>query len=99
MGPGGIFDLGWMAWTAPTALLFVLVFGCIGLMGFLEWRNPGGAARHGVLGLETTRGDRLFISLLGAVFIFLGWLGLLSTPLWGPLVLSAVWAALIFWKA
>ena len=29
-----------------------------------------------MLGLDTTRGDRLFITLLGSAFIFLGWLGL-----------------------
>ena len=82
--------LGWMAWTWPTAAFFVFVFGCIALMGVLEYRNPGGAPRHGILGLDTTRGDRLFI--------FLGWLGLVGTPLWGALALAAIWCALVFWK-
>ena len=90
--------LGWMAWTWPTAAFFVFVFGCIALMGVLEYRNPGGAPRHGILGLDTTRGDRLFISLLGSAFIFLGWLGLVGTPLWGALALAAIWCALVFWK-
>jgi predicted small integral membrane protein len=35
-------------------------------MGVLEWRSPGGAPRRGILGLDTTRGDRLFITLLGS---------------------------------
>ena len=48
-------------------------------MGLLEWRRPGGAPRHGVLGLDTTRGDRLFIALLGSAFIFLGWLAKQTT--------------------
>ncbi len=91
-------NLGWMAWTGPTAAFFVFVFGCIALMGVLEWRAPGGSPRRGLLGLETTRGDRLFISLLGSVYIFLAWLGLFSTPLWGALIIAALWTTFVFWK-
>jgi predicted small integral membrane protein len=91
-------DLGWMAWTWPTAAFFVVVFVLIAVMGQLEWRRPGSAMRRGVLGLETTRGDRLFISLLGAAFIFLAWLAILGTPLWGALVAAVVWSGLVFWK-
>lgn len=90
--------MGWMAWTWQTAVFFVFVFGAIALMGFLEWRRSGGAPRHGVLGLDTTRGDRLFISLLGSAFILLAWLGLWSTPLWGGLALAVTWAVFVFWK-
>ena len=91
-------DLGWMAWTWPTAAFFVVVFVLIAVMGQLEWRRPGSAMRRGVLGLETTRGDRLFISLLGAAFIFLAWLAILGAPLWGALVAAVVWSGLVFWK-
>jgi predicted small integral membrane protein len=91
-------DLTWMAWTWPTAALFVFVFASIAAMGMLEWRSPGGAPRRGILGLDTTRGDRLFISLLGSAFIFLGWLGLMGTPLWGGLAISLAWSAFVFWK-
>jgi predicted small integral membrane protein len=91
-------NLGWKAWTGPTASFFWFVFGCIALKGVLEWRTPGGAPRRGVLGLETTRGDRLFISVLGAVYIFLAWLGLFSTPLWGALAIASLWTAFVFWK-
>jgi len=90
--------MGWMAWTWPTALFFIFIFGCIAVMGFLEYRNPGGAPRHGVLGLDTTRGDRLFIWLLGSVYIFLAWLGLFGTPLWVPLGLAIGWGVFCFWK-
>jgi predicted small integral membrane protein len=91
-------DLGWMAWTWPTAAFFVVVFVLIAAMGQLEWRRPGSAMRRGILGLETTRGDRLFISLLGAAFIFLAWLAILGTPLWGAFVAAVVWSGLVFWK-
>ena len=89
-------NLGWMAWTWPTAALIVSIFLSIALMGFLEWRNPGGNPRHGVFGLDTTRGDRLFITLLGSAFIFLGWLGLMGTPLWGGLVIAVLWGGFVF---
>ena len=90
--------LTWMAWTWPTAALFVFVFASIAAMGVLEWRSPGGAPRRGILGLDTTRGDRLFISLLGSAFIFLGWLGLMGTPLWGALAIAVAWGGFVYWK-
>ncbi len=89
--------LDWMAWTWPTAGFFAFVFVAIIVMGRLEWRRPGGAARRGILGLDTTRGDRLFISLLGAAFIFLAWLGLMGTPMLGGLAIAVAWAVLVFW--
>lgn len=88
----------WMAWTRATAAFFVFVFASIACMGFLEYRRPGGAPRHGVLGIETTRGDRLFIGLLGSAYIFLAWLGLIGPPLWAPLGLSILFITLVFWK-
>jgi predicted small integral membrane protein len=93
-----LFDGFWMAWTPATLAFFIFVFSAIALMGLLEWRRPGGAPRHGVLGLDTTRGDRLFISLLGSAYIFLGWLALFSTPLWGPLGVAVLWTAFVFRK-
>jgi predicted small integral membrane protein len=90
--------LGWMAWTWPTAAFFLFIVAAIAAMGILEWRSPGGAPRHGILGLDTTRGDRLFITLLGAAYIFLAWLGLMGTPLWGGLAISLAWGAFVFWK-
>ncbi|MEM9010757.1 MAG: DUF2160 family membrane protein [Pseudomonadota bacterium] len=90
--------LSWMAWTWQTAAFFVFVFAVIGWMGLREYLAPGGHPRRGILGLDTTRGDRLFISLLGAAFIFLGWLGLVGTPLWGALALALLWGAFVFWR-
>ncbi|MBY8974954.1 DUF2160 domain-containing protein [Rhodobacteraceae bacterium NNCM2] len=86
----------WMAWTNATAAFFIFVFGAVLLMGVREYFRPGGHPRRGVLGLETTRGDRLFISLLGSAFIFLGWLGLVGTPLWGALALMVLWSVFVF---
>ena len=90
--------LSWMAWTWPTALLFIGIFSAIFLMAILEVRNPGGAERDGILGLTTTRGDRLFLTLLGSAWIFLAWLGIFGTPLWGAIVVAVLWGTFCFWK-
>jgi predicted small integral membrane protein len=88
--------LSWMAWTWPTAAFFVFILLCLLAMSAWELYSPGGAPRHGILGLDTTRGDRLFISLLGSAFIFLAWLGIVGTPLWWPLVIALVFAFAVF---
>ena len=89
----------WMAWTPATFMLFCGIFGAIALIGFLEakWYRDG-VERKGILGLTTTLGDRLFISLLGSAYIFLAWLGLVGQPLWWPLALSIAWALFCFRK-
>lgn len=90
--------LSWMAWTVPTALIFVGIFSAMAVLTVLEIRHPGGAERKGAFGLVTTRGDRLFISLLGTVYIFLAWLGIFGEPLWFPLAISLAWGTFCFWK-
>ena len=88
--------LGWMAWTWQTALFFGVVVALLVLMTVLELLKPGGAPRRGVLGLTTTRGDRLFISLLAAGYIHLLWLAFFGVPLWGASALALVLAFLVF---
>jgi len=88
--------LTWMAWTWPTAAFFAFVFVCIASMAVWESRSPGGGPRHGILGLDTTRGDRLFITLLGSAYIFLAWLAFMGTPLWGALGISLVYGFVVF---
>ncbi len=88
--------LSWMAWTWPTAAFFVFIALCITAMGVWEYFRPGGDPRRGVFLLDTTRGDRLFITLLGSAFIFLAWLGFVGAPLWGPLVIAIAWAVFVF---
>ncbi|MEZ5732510.1 MAG: DUF2160 domain-containing protein [Paracoccaceae bacterium] len=88
-----------MAWTPATLLVFIGIFAAMAILTVLEIRRPGGDERHGVLGLTTTRGDRLFISLLGTSYIFMAWLGLVGMPLWWPLALSIAWGVFCFCKA
>ncbi|MDH5354029.1 MAG: DUF2160 domain-containing protein [Gammaproteobacteria bacterium] len=91
-----MMDLTWMAWTWPTVAFFLFILTCLIAMGLWEKQSPGGNPRRGVFGLDTTRGDRLFISILGSIFIFLGWLWAFSTPLWGALVIAIVWWIFVF---
>ena len=88
--------LSWMAWTWQTALFFGAIGVALLLMGLWEWRSPGGNPRRGVLSLTTTRGDRLFISLLAAGYIHLLWLAFFGAPLWGASAIAIVVAVLVF---
>ena len=89
----------WMAWTPVTFALFCGIFSAIALIATLEiTRYRDGIERKGVLGLTTTLGDRLFITLLGTAYIFLAWLGLMGQPLWIPLGISIAWGIFCFWK-
>ena len=87
---------GWMAWSFPTAVFFLTIFLLIALMAVWEYARPGGAPRLGILRFETTRGDRLFVSLLGSAFIHLAWLGLIGPNLWWAFALSVVYAVGVF---
>ncbi len=65
--------MSWMAWTLPTALFFIGIG--VSLLAMTIWSLLSPApARRGFLPLETTRGDRFFISLLAAAFVHVGWL-------------------------
>ena len=88
-------DLAWMAWTWQTGIFFAVIAGLLALMTALAVWSPE-TERVGILGIPTTRGDRLFISLLGAAFINLAWLGLVGLSLEYALGLSLLYAAAVF---
>lgn len=92
---GPIIPGGWMAWTFPVALFFYVIASLLILFTLLAIRFPE-TPRRGILRIETTRGDRLFISLLGSAFICLGWLFFFGAPLWGALILCLIYAAAVF---
>lgn len=89
-------EFTWMAWTAPTALFFATIGGLILTMFIWESLSPGGGPRTNKLGLRTTRGDRLFITLLLSAFLAMGWLAWVPLPLWSVLVACIILAILIF---
>ena len=101
-----MFD--WMAWTFPIAVFF----GCIVLMLFgmtiWELKSPT-TLRRGWLPIATTRGDRLFIGLMAAAWVNLGfvaiseksmtWFNLEQEPsIWISAAVSALLLLLIMRK-
>jgi predicted small integral membrane protein len=91
-------NIAWMAWTLPTAIFFCLLAATLATMIWLAVRYPE-AERVGVLRIPTTRGDRLFISLIAAAVIHLLWIGFVGTnpiatlPLGEGVEVSSLWLA------
>ncbi|TWB98240.1 putative small integral membrane protein [Bradyrhizobium macuxiense] len=91
-------SIAWMAWTLPTAIFFVLLASTLGVMTWLAAAYPE-AERVGVLRIPTTRGDRLFVSLVLAAVIHLLWIGLVGTdpiftlPIGEGIDISSLWLA------
>ena len=65
----------WMAWTTPIAVFFICIV--LMLIGLTIWeiKSPT-SMRKGFLPIATTRGDRVFIGLLGAAYINLAFVGI-----------------------
>lgn len=87
--------MDWMAWTWPTALFFIFIASMLITFTVLAIKFPE-TPRRGVLGTETTRGDRLFITLLGSAFINLGWLGFVGAHQPWALAVCLIYAAAVF---
>ena len=87
----------WMAWTWQTAVFFASIACLLGIMTLLAIVRPE-VERVGVLGIATTRGDRLFLSLIGSAFIHLAWLGLVGPDLWWASAASLIYAFVVFHK-
>lgn len=85
----------WMAWTWPTAAFFLTIAALLIVFTALAIRYPE-TPKRGILGFETTRGDRLYITLLGSAFINLAWLGAGISPQWAALILCAIYGAAVF---
>jgi predicted small integral membrane protein len=71
-------SIAWMAWTIPTAIFFALLACTLAVMTCLAAVYPE-AERVGVLRIPTTRGDRLFVSLILTAVIHLLWIGFVGT--------------------
>ena len=83
-------NLEWMAWTLPTAIFFATIALILVAMTLWELAQPT-VERRGFLPLVTTRGDRLFIGLLGSAYIHLAWIALVGDGLWWALAISLVY--------
>jgi predicted small integral membrane protein len=86
--------MAWMAWTLPTAVFFGAIALLIASFTALAVYKPS-APRRGILPIETTRGDRLFLGLLGSAYINLAWIALTDLSQWGALGLSIVFLSII----
>ena len=93
-------NIAWMAWTVPTAIFFCLLAGTLATMTWLALHYPE-AERVGVLRIPTTRGDRLFISLIAAAVIHLLWIAFAGTntiatlPIGEGVEVSSLWIATV----
>ena len=87
-------SLEWMAWTPFTATFFITIF--LMLCGMTVWQmiTPS-VPRRGFLPIATTRGDRLFIGLLGSGYIHLAWIGLTDITLYVATVIALAWMAVV----
>jgi predicted small integral membrane protein len=87
--------MGWMAWTWPTAAFFAFIAAVLITFSIITLRHPE-TPRRGILRIDTTRGDRVFITLLGSAYINLAWLGLALGPQPWALLVCAVYAVAVF---
>ncbi len=87
--------MAWMAWTSQTAIFFGVIALLLVTFTVLAIKFPE-TPRTGVLRIETTRGDRLFITLLGSAFINLAWLGLVGDNQPYALGVCLVYALAVF---
>jgi predicted small integral membrane protein len=84
----------WMAWTLPTAIFFTVIAMTLVAMTVWETVSPT-IERRGFLPIATTRGDRLFIGLLGSAYIHLIWLATTTLSLWFALAVSLIYMAVM----
>jgi predicted small integral membrane protein len=88
-------SLSWMAWTWPTAAFFTAI--ALMLIAMTVWQIVAPSEeRVGILTIPTTPGDRLFLTLLGAAYIHLAWLGLVGPDLWWALGISVLYGIGVF---
>ncbi len=87
-------DLEWMAWTVHTAIFFITIILMLCAMTIWQTVSPT-IERRGFLPIVTTRGDRLFIGLLGSAYIHLAWLGLTDQTLWIAFVIAMIWMVVV----
>ncbi len=87
--------MDWMAWTWPTAIFFAVIALLLITFTVLAIKFAE-TPRTGILRIETTRGDRLFITLLGSAFINLAWLGIVGAHQPYALIVCLIYAAAVF---
>ena len=93
-------NIAWMAWTPVTGAFFVAMGLVLATMIWRGRTHPE-VERVGVLGIPTTRGARLFLSLVLAAVIHLAWIGFVGVqpiatlPIGEGIELSSLWLATV----
>ena len=87
--------IGWMAWTWQTIVFFVSLALMLVAMTVLAVYRPE-TPHVGILGFATTRSDRLFVSLILAAFVFLGFIRIGGDNFLYPAAASLLIAAVMF---
>jgi len=87
-------NLGWMVWTVPTAIFFVVI--ALVLVAMTVWQIVAPSPeRRGFLPIPTTPGDRLFVGLTVSAYLHLAWIGLVGSSLWIASAASMIWLAVV----
>jgi len=85
----------WMRWTIPSIIFISSILTMIATLTVWDMKDPGWARVGTVLPIETTRGDRVFMSLLITGITFCLWLYFVGyTATWAVLLIGA--AAAVF---
>ena len=88
--------MAWMAWTWETALFFGCIAAMLVVMTLLAIWLPE-TPRRGILRFPTTRGDRLFVSLIGSAFIMILWIRFTGGGnMYYPVVIALLYSAAMF---
>jgi predicted small integral membrane protein len=88
-------QLDWMAWTWQTGLFFGTVALVLLIMTVLAVKRPE-KPRIGIFHFATTRGDRLFMSLLGSAFIYILWFRFGTEAIWPPAIIALLLSGAMF---
>jgi len=83
-----------MEWTLPTAIFCIAIFLILIAMTIWQTISPS-IERRGFLPIPTTPGDRLFIGILGSIYLFLAWIGLTDLSLLILLLIAVGWIIVV----
>ena len=91
-------SIAWMAWTVPTAIFFAVIAVMLLVMIWLAAAYPE-VERFGVLRIPTTRGDRLFVTLILTAIIHLMWIAFVGSDAIGTLPIGEGFEISSLWLA
>lgn len=91
----------WMHFTRPSVIIVIIFIVMLSVLAILD-RYKRSYPRKGFLPYSTTRGDRIFLSLLIMIGIGLVWLKFLTIqhhiPIWGAFIVSIIITIAVIWK-